>query len=108
MNDTNRNHPWALSIDAAAAAFDASPDKGLDTREARKRRQTAGLNRIAQRKRKSAWRILVDQFKNLIVLLLAAAAGLSFSFAQWLEGLSITAAIFINAAIGFITELKAV
>ncbi len=108
MKDSNRRQPWTRSIEDIVEAFKASPDEGLDTQEAKKRKRTAGPNRIEQRKRRSAWGILLDQFKNLIVLLLAVAAGLSFSFGQWLEGLSITAAIFINAAIGFITELKAI
>ncbi len=52
--------------------------------------------------------IFVDQMKNLIVLLLAAAGGLSFIFGQWLEGASILVALLINVLIGFFTELRAV
>jgi Ca2+-transporting ATPase len=52
--------------------------------------------------------ILVDQVKNPIVALLGGASILAFSFGQWLEGISIAAAILINAAIGFFTELRAV
>jgi Ca2+-transporting ATPase len=52
--------------------------------------------------------ILVEQLKNLIVLMLAVAAAIAFGFGQWLEGISIVVAITINGAIGFFTELKAV
>jgi Ca2+-transporting ATPase len=56
----------------------------------------------------SAWEILVEQFRSIIVLLLAIAAVLSFVFAKWVEGIAVVAVILINAAIGFFTELRAV
>jgi Ca2+-transporting ATPase len=52
--------------------------------------------------------IFVNQFKNLIVLMLTAATALAFAFGQWLEGISIAVAIAINAIIGFLTEWNAV
>lgn len=108
MNNPNPHQPWTLAAEEIVRSLEVSIEKGLDTREAKNRKRTTGPNRIEQRRRKPAWGILLDQFKNLIVLLLGAAAVLSFSFGQWLEGLSITAVVFINAAIGFVTELKAV
>jgi Ca2+-transporting ATPase len=100
--------PWNQSVESILDNLQVSRENGLSKKETEKRRRRYGSNRLEQRHRKAAWKILVDQFKNLIVLLLAVAALLSFSFDQWLEGFSITAAIFINAAIGFFTELKAV
>ena len=42
------------------------------------------------------------------MLLLAVAAGVSFAFGDFIEGLAIGAVIVINAAIGFVTEWRAV
>jgi Ca2+-transporting ATPase len=108
MVNSSQQQPWTRSTEDTIKAFGTSAKNGLNTQKVKNRRRTAGPNRIEQKKRKSTWVILLDQFKNLIVLLLGIAAGLSFFFGQWLEGLSITAALFINAAIGFVTELKAV
>jgi len=100
--------PWAQSTEEILQEMAASAEDGLSEEEARKRLRKHGKNRIRRQQGRSAWRILTDQFKNLIVFLLAAAAGLSFAFAQWLEGISICAALLINASIGFFTELQAV
>ena len=107
-SSTPVDKPWTRSVESVLEEFGVDREKGLSKKEAGARRRRYGANRLEQRSRKPAWTILADQFKNLIVLLLTVAAVLSFSFGQWLEGCSITVAIFINAAIGFFTELKAV
>jgi P-type Ca2+ transporter type 2C len=100
--------PWALSVSETLEILGSDADKGLNADEARKRLQTYGPNRIRARKKRSAMDVLIDQFKNLIVLLLFAAAAASFIFGQILESVSILAAMLINVAIGFFTELRAV
>jgi Ca2+-transporting ATPase len=76
--------------------------------EVEERQLRLGPNRLKRAERRSALSIWVDQFKNIIVLLLAAAAGLSFAFGELVEGLAVVAVIFLNALIGFFTELRAV
>ncbi len=97
-----------MSPEEVLRHFDVSPEQGLDASEVNKRKKAYGSNRLKPQKPKSAWGILFDQVKNFIVLLLAVAAVLSFLFGQWLEGVAIVAAIMINVAIGFFTELRAV
>lgn len=99
---------WARPWREVLEALDVSSDQGLDGSEVRKRRQRYGPNRLRGTKRKSAWHILVEQFQSLIVGLLGVASVLSFAFGEWVEGTAIAVVIFINAAIGFVTELRAV
>jgi len=106
MSDIDK--PWAMPWQEVVKALGVPVDEGLSSSEVRKRRQEYGRNRLRDSERKSAWRILVEQFKSLIVLLLAAAAALSFAFGEWVEGVAVVVVIAINAAIGFVTELKAV
>lgn len=101
-------NPWTRSAHEVLKELDVSTEKGLGSAEVRRRRKRYGVNRLQEAKRKSAWAILIEQFKSLIVLLLGAATILSFSFGDWLEGVAILVVIFINAGIGFFTELKAV
>jgi Ca2+-transporting ATPase len=99
--------PWTRAAEDVAEAAGVSTKTGLSSAEVKKRRRRYGSNRLRARKRKSAWGILVDQIKNLIILLLAVATALSFLFGQWLEGIAIVVAIVLNVAIGFFTELRA-
>jgi Ca2+-transporting ATPase len=100
--------PWSHSWEEILDTLEVPPDQGLDESQVRARRRHFGPNRLRSVKSKSVWQILVEQFRSLIVLLLVVAAALSFAFGEWVEGFAITAVIIINAAIGFVTELRAV
>lgn len=88
--------------------FDVEPAKGLSTSEVKTRLKKYGPNRLKEAKGKSAFIVLLNQFKSLIVLLLAAAALVSFAFGDLIEGVAIVVVIFVNAAIGFVMEIRAV
>lgn len=95
------------AIDEVARQWDVDLERGLSEREVDERRQRFGANSLRQGRRKSNWRILLSQFGSLVVLLLLAAAAISAVVGQTAEAIAIAAALFINAAIGFFSELKA-
>jgi Ca2+-transporting ATPase len=99
--------PWSLAPGEAARRLETDPDHGLSRAEARRRLKRWGGNQLRAKASRPGWAILLDQFKNLIVALLAGAAVLSVAFGQMTEAAAIAAALFINAAIGFVTELRA-
>ncbi|MEN8198997.1 MAG: HAD-IC family P-type ATPase [Thermodesulfobacteriota bacterium] len=98
--------PWMDSLEASVKKLQVEPAKGLSTAEATTRRQTFGHNMLREVKPKSSLTIFISQFNNLIVYFLIAAAALSFAFGEHIEGIAIGLVIFINAVIGFVTELK--
>lgn len=102
------SHPWALSVDEVLAHLEVTPYRGLDESQVVARRLKYGPNRLAEAKAKSILHIAVNQFKSLIVGLLAVAAFVSIAFGEWLDAGAIGGVILINAAIGFFMELKAV
>jgi len=89
-------------------ALQVSSDQGLEAGEVERRRERYGLNLLQRTQRKSVWQILIEQFKSLIVALLAVAGALSFAFGELVEGIAIVVVIAINALIGFVTEWRAV
>ena len=100
--------PWTRPWQEILGELNVTGAEGLDNQEAKKRRKQYGPNRLRSAKRKNAWAILAEQFRSLLVALLAVAAVLSIAFGEWVEGVAILAVIVINAAIGFVTELRAV
>jgi P-type Ca2+ transporter type 2C len=104
----NGKPPWTLEVTEAVEYLKSSPDEGLGQKEARHRLKKYGPNRIEAGRQRSVWEIFFAQIKNLIVLLLAVAAGVSFALGQLLEGVSILLALIVNVLIGFGTELRAV
>ncbi len=98
--------PWSLPSQEILHSLDVSAEKGLKSGEVRKRRNTFGANALREVKPKNTWAILLNQFKNLIVFFLVAAALLSLVFGDYVEAAAIAVVILINALIGFLTELK--
>ncbi len=111
---TKENHrldieqPWAKSVDGLLQTLDVEEETGLSASEVERHREHYGENRLRDTETRSAWQILLEQFKSLIVALLAVAAVLSFAFGDWVEGVAVLVVIIINAVIGFVTELRAV
>lgn len=106
--DARPERCWSLEPDAIVRALDVTPARGLSTADAEARRARFGDNRLRQAQRRGAWSIAVAQFRSLIVLLLAVAAGVSFALDQVVEAVAILAVLLLNAALGFGTELRAV
>jgi len=98
---------WARPADEVLGALGVARDRGLAADEVTERRRRCGPNRLRRIEVRSAWRILFDQFRSLMVALLGVASALSFAFGQATEGFAIVVVIAINAAIGFVTELRA-
>jgi len=100
--------PYRLDPEQVFESWAVDRDKGLSGQEVKKRRQAFGPNRLREARRKSAWRVLLDQFKSIVVLLLLAASLTAAGFGRFAESIAIAAALVINAAIGFFTEIKAI
>ncbi len=99
---------WAESEDSVIESLSVDPQVGLTEDDVQQRQDQYGKNRLRTEEEKTVLQIAIDQFNSLIILLLAVSALLSFLFGDFVEGFAIIAVIFINAAIGFITELRAV
>lgn len=86
--------------------LEATPD-GLSPAQAATRLREAGPNELPSAPPRSAWRILLDQLRSVIVLLLVAAAAISLASGDMIDALAIAAVLVINTTIGFTTELRA-
>jgi len=96
------------SVEETLQDLSVDPQRGLDAAEVRRRREEHGPNRLGEADRASPWKILADQFRNLVIAILAVAAIVSFAMGEIVQMAAILAAIGINAVIGFVTEWKAV
>lgn len=80
---------------------------GLSDADARRRLEQYGPNALRAAKPRSAWIILVDQLRSVVVLLLFAAAAVALITRDLLDAAAIGAVLLINTALGFVTELRA-
>ncbi len=96
-----------LTVAEVSERLQSDPARGLTEQEAARRLAQFGPNRLTQKQGRSAFSILVAQFRSLIVLLLPVAAAIAFAMGENVEAVAILIVIVLNAAIGFLTEWKA-
>lgn len=88
--------PWQAPADQVAGTYAVDPVEGLTgDSEIRRRRTRFGANQLKQTESKSAWHILVHQFKSILVILLVVATIVAFSIGQVIEGFAILAVVAI-------------
>ncbi len=69
--------------------------------------RTYGPNALSEQSSHSPLTIFIDQFKNILVVMLMGAAGLSFFLGDALDGALILTILVLNALLGFAQEFKA-
>ena len=105
---TETETPWhASEIADTVALLRTDPDTGLSTGEANSRLADAGPNRIEAVRKTGPLTILLRQFTDVLILILAAAAAVSFAVGEVGDTITILAIILLNGLLGFIQEFKA-
>jgi len=100
--------PWhALSLQEIVARLNVHLLRGLNTKEIEARLRRFGFNEIEEVKRRTWLHFFLDQFLDFMILLLIAAAGVSFWVGNREDALAITAILLLNAIIGAIQEWRA-
>ena len=107
MSGQRDAHWHGLEVEKVAARLGTSPASGLDGREAERRLGEYGANELTAAKPASAWRLLLDQFKNVLILILLFAVGLSALLGHATEAVVIAAIVLLAALLGFTQEYRA-
>jgi Ca2+-transporting ATPase len=106
--------PYRSSVAELAEALAVDPEAGLSTAEAASRRARYGANELTAEPPEPAWRKLLAQFTDVLVILLIAAAALSAGLwalerdSPWpYEASAILAIVILNALMGYFQQARA-
>jgi len=100
--------PHRLLAEDVAARLGVDPGQGLDEATAAERLSVHGPNVLAEAARTPAWRRLLAQFSDLLILILLAAAVVAFAVSGELKTpLVVLVVVVLNAVIGFVQENRA-
>ena len=80
---------------------------GLTTQEAEKRLQEHGLNQLTETKQKNLFLVFLEQFKDLMVIILIISAIVSIITGNVESSIVIFAVITLNAILGTVQHVKA-
>ncbi|MDM3845647.1 MAG: cation-translocating P-type ATPase [Aphanizomenon gracile PMC638.10] len=115
-------HLWhGLEVEKALEMLDSDANSGLTSQEVEQRRQKYGLNELEENGGRSPWQILLDQFTNIMLLMLIAVALISgFLDLVALTGgtlkpgevpfkdtIAIMAIVILNGILGYVQESRA-
>ncbi|MCK4259198.1 MAG: calcium-translocating P-type ATPase, SERCA-type [Halanaerobiales bacterium] len=90
-----------------AKAWDTDLSKGLSNRQIEGRLRTFGFNMLPDRKRLSIFGLLIDQFRDFMILVLMVATIISALMGEVEDAVTIMAIVILNALLGFIQEYRA-
>ncbi len=96
-----------LSPQIAAATLSVDPELGLEEGEATARLARFGENRLIEATPRPVWLKFLDQFRNLLVIVLLFAAALSWAISDIKDAAVILVVVLFNAGLGFYQEHRA-
>jgi len=99
--------PWhSMKIEEALHTLNAKLG-GLSSEDAKKRLQEYGSNELKKEKRKSHILLFFEQFKNILIIILLIATGLSLALGEVYDAIVIISIVMVSAALGFAQEHRA-
>lgn len=105
--DTKRT-PWhTFDASETLARLTSDLDQGLTEQEAEERLARFGENRLAEVRPRPGWLKFLDQFRNLLVVVLLIAALLAGVVGEIKDSIVILVVVVLNAALGFYQEHRA-
>ncbi len=118
MENMEEINAHSIDIEVVASKLNTNISQGLTEKEAQVRLEKYGYNELVQRKKISAFKILLNQFNDFLVYLLffAIAISLIVGFyelslgnepSEFLDAFVIFIILIINAILGFYQEYKA-
>lgn len=100
------NSPHTHTVEAVLADLRSSPE-GLSSAEAAARLAAHGPNELQETISRPAWKMLLAQFTEPMILILVAAALLSFFLGDVTEAIAILAIVLLFGLLGFFQEYRA-
>jgi len=99
--------PWHhLSAEEAFHELESQP-LGLNQAQAAERLIKYGPNELQAAKRISPWEILLEQFKNILILILLGATAISLFLGHGIESIVIAVIVLFAVGLGFVQEYRA-
>ena len=106
IEDKSSGSWHTLTVEQTLERLSSGP-RGLTKDEATRRLQKYGPNELQARSHISPWSILLEQFKNVLIVILLLATALSAFLGHGVEAIAITVIVLFAVILGFVQEYRA-
>ncbi|MBN2548099.1 MAG: HAD-IC family P-type ATPase, partial [Anaerolineales bacterium] len=96
-----------LETQEAVQQINSDEQNGLTASETARRLAENGPNELVERGKKSPWKILLEQFTGIMVVMLIISAIVSFLLGETVDALVIMIIVVLNSVLGFTQEYRA-
>ena len=96
-----------LETQEAVRQIKSDEQNGLTAAEAARRMAENGPNELVERGKKSPWKILLEQFTGIMVVMLIISAVVSYILGETVDALVIMIIVVLNSVLGFTQEYRA-
>ncbi len=103
----SQNKWYQLTSEEVLQSQQVNMQQGLPWEEAWKRQAEVGRNELSEGKRVSPITLLLNQFKDFMVLVLLGATLISGLLGEYLDAITIVVIIVMNGILGFTQEFRA-
>ena len=97
----------ALSAEDVLTQLDTVKTEGLTSEEAERRLKLHGPNQLQEKPRPTFLKLLFDQLKSFVIILLIVASIISAILGEWVDAGAIILIVVLNAVLGVVQESKA-
>lgn len=105
--ETQNNYFWKLTASETANILSTNLETGLTAHEAASRLFVFGKNELKTDKKNGKIKLLINQLKSPLILVLIAAIGVTLSIAHYRDAIFIAFSVIVNSLLGFWQENKA-
>jgi len=102
-----KNNWYSLQKEQVSQELDTSLEKGLHPDQVKEKLMTHGHNELIGKKGATLWSMLIEQFKDFLVLILIGASAVSAAIGELTDSVVIILIVILNAALGVIQESRA-
>jgi Ca2+-transporting ATPase len=101
------NNWWQLTVGEAIRNIVSNAEAGLTLTEVQRRQAVSGPNELQSAPRISPGAMLLEQFKNVLIIILLVATALSAFMGHGIEAIAIAVIVLFAVVLGFIQEYRA-
>ena len=98
---------YQLEVNDVAKKLSSDPANGLSKNLAQKRLEEHGPNELVGKEGTSLWEMLLDQFKDFLVIILIVASLVSIAVGEVADSIVIIIIVILNAVLGVTQERRA-
>jgi len=97
----------AISTEEVLNQLNTVKTEGLTSEEAERRFKLHGPNQLQEKPRPTFFKLLFDQLKSFVIILLVVASIISAILGEWVDAGAIILIVVLNAVLGVVQESKA-